>query len=365
MAVTQALLELIMSSKVRINGIGTASPETIFTSEDGLRIARMANSTLSDFELSKLYKDVEIDYRSLTFNSQEMKKRILEPLGDRGQSTSRRLQHYNAAAVALAHHSAKAAFDRSNCDSESITHLVTVSCTGAESPGAWLGVHQALGLRDDVSRTHIGFMGCHGAMNGLASARAFAAEDPSNIVLLVCMEICSIHYHVGSELRDQAIANALFADGAASVIISQSNSGPLLDCFSSQLFPDTSELMTWRIGDNGFEMRLSPRVPIVLKRAVSSWIGHWLEKSDLTIEDIGSWAIHPGGRDIVEGIRQGLDLSHDQMVPSLEVLTNQGNMSSSTVLWIIKRLIDDGFNGSMVAMAFGPGLVGESVLLID
>ena len=365
MAFTQGLLELTMASTIRINGIGTASPGTTFTSEEGLRVARMANSSLSDSELSKLYKDVRIDSRSLVLDPEEMQERILEPVRARGQSTRQRLEHYNPAAVALAHRSANIALDRSDRDPGSVTHLVTVSCTGVESPGAWLGVHQALGLRDDVSRTHIGFMGCHGAMNGLAAARAFAAEDSSNVVLLICMEICSIHYHVGSEFRDQAIANALFADGAASVIISQVNQGPVLDCFSSRLFPDTSELMTWRVGDNGFEMRLSPRVPIVLKRAVSSWIGQWLEESGLSIEDIGSWAIHPGGRDIVEGVRQGLGLSQDQMAPSLELLAKQGNMSSSTVLWIIKRLIDDGCRGSMVAMAFGPGLVGESVLLID
>ena len=365
MAITPGLLELIMTSTVRINSIGTASPEAIFTSEDGLRVARMANSSLGDSDLSKLYKDVRIDSRSLILDPEDIQERILEPVRARGQSTRQRLEHYKAAAVALAHRSAAIALAQSDRDPGSITHLVTVSCTGAESPGAWLGVHQALGLRDDVSRTHIGFMGCHGAMNGLAAARAFAAEDPSNAVLLICMEICSIHYHVGSEFKDQAIANALFADGAASVIISQANQGPVLECFSSRLFPDTSELMTWRIGDNGFEMRLSPRVPIVLKRGVSSWIGQWLEESGLSIEDIGSWAIHPGGRDIVEGVRQGLGLSHDQMVPSLEMLAKQGNMSSSTVLWIIKRLIDDECSGSLVGMAFGPGLVGEGVLLID
>ena len=365
MAITQDLLELRMGSTVRLNSIGTASPGTTFTSEDGLHVARMADTSLGDSELSKLYKDVRIDSRSLILGLEEMREHILEPVRNRGQTTSHRLRHFNAAAVALACRSSTIALDRSGRDPASITHLVTVSCTGAESPGAWLGVHQALNLRDDVSRTHIGFMGCHGAMNGLAAARAFAAEDPSNVVLLICMEICSIHYHVGSEFRDQSIANALFSDGAASVIISQVDQGPALDCFSSRLFPDTSELMTWRVGDNGFEMRLSPRVPIVLKRSVSSWIAQWLEKSGLSIEDIGSWAIHPGGRDIVEGVRQGLGLSRDQMGPSLDVLANQGNMSSSTVLWIINRLIDDGCRGSMVAMAFGPGLVGESVLLID
>tara|TARA_Y100000589_G_scaffold326773_1_gene367200 strand:+ start:3875 stop:4822 length:948 start_codon:yes stop_codon:yes gene_type:complete len=311
----------------------------------------------------KLYEDVSIDSRSLALSPEEMDADILAPVHDRGRSTRQRLDRYMGAALDLAERSARVALDNSGIDPDRITHLVTVSCTGAESPGVWLGIHDALGLSGDVSRTHVGFMGCHGALNGLAAARAYAAEDPSNVVLLICMEICSIHYHVGSEFRDQAIANAIFADGAAAAIISQDTGGLVLDSFGSRLFPGTSELMTWKIGDRGFEMRLSPRVPIVLKRSVRGWIGEWLGGVGLSIEDVDAWAIHPGGRDILEGVRQGLGLANDQIEPSLRVLAEQGNMSSSTVLWIIKQLIDGGCGGSMVAIAFGPGLVGEGLLL--
>ena len=354
-----------MASNVRIKGIGTAAPDIPFSSEDGIQVARIAKCSLSDAEVSSLYADVNINSRSLILSPSEMHERILEPVDNRGRSTRERLDHYYHAAVALANQSAIGAIDSSGCKPCSITHLVTVSCTGAESPGVWLGIHDALGLRSDIARTHIGFMGCHGALNGLAAARAFAAEDPSNVVLLTCVEICSIHYHVGSGFRDQVIANAIFADGAASAIISQGGEGPVLESFNTCLFPETSDLMTWNIGDNGFEMRLSPRVPVVLKRSVHGWIADWLHDNDLSIPDIGAWAIHPGGRDILEGVRQGLGLSNNQIEPSFRVLAEQGNMSSSTVLWILKKLINDGGRGTIVGMAFGPGLVGESVLVVN
>ena len=365
MDVAKGLLELAMPSPVRINGLGIAAPDTVCSSQDGLEIARAAETPLDRDELAKLYSDVRIDSRSLLFGSRALQERIIEPVRQGGASTSQRLEHYRPAALALASRSAHAALASAQVDPERITHLVTVSCTGAESPGVWRGLHDELELPNDVARANIGFMGCHGALNGLAVARAFAAENPSNVVLLVCVEICSIHYHVAAPLRDQAVANAIFADGAASAVVSRDHHGPVLDCFTSRLFPGTSDLMTWRIGDRGFEMRLSPRVPIVLKRSVSEWITTWLGERGLCIGDIGSWAIHPGGRDILEGVRRGLGLSEQLLAPSLGVLAEQGNMSSSTVLWILKKLLDGGGRLPTVAMAFGPGLVGEGVLLTD
>ena len=352
-----------MTSSVKICGIGTAAPAPIMRQEESLRLACLANEGRGESKLAALYEGSQVHSRSLLYGSKELAGLILEPLHDHGRSTSDRLKHYGDAAVELACESAQKALRESSTEANEITHLVTVSCTGAESPGPWLGIHQTLQLQDGISRTHVGFMGCHGALNGLAVARAFASEHPGHVVLLICVEICSIHYHVGAESWDRQVANAIFADGAASAVVAQRGSGPRLASFSSHLFPGTSELMSWKIGDHGFDMRLSPRVPVVLKRSISEWIMKWFEDLDLNFEDIGAWAIHPGGRDILEGVRQGLKLQEEQLEPSMNILKNHGNMSSSTVLWILRELINEKRRGPMVCLAFGPGLVGEGALL--
>ena len=354
-----------MTSSVGICGIGTAAPDGVIGRQESLRLARLAVEGGEESKLAALYEGSGVHSRSLLHGEKELADRILEPLGDHGRSTRDRLEHYGDAAVDMACDSARIALMEAGAEAGEVTHLVTVSCTGAESPGPWLGIQNRLGLNEGIARTHVGFMGCHGALNGLAAARAFASEHPDHVVLLVCVEVCSIHYHVGGESWDRQVANAIFADGAASAVVSQRSGGPRLAGFSSRLFPGTSELMSWRIGDHGFDMRLSPRVPVVLKRAVSPWITSWFKGLGLDFDDIGAWAVHPGGRDILEGVRQGLGLEHEQLEPSMNILRNHGNMSSSTVLWILRDLITSGCRGPVVCLAFGPGLVGEGVLLVD
>ena len=206
-------------------------------------------------------------------------------------------------------------------------------------------------------------MGCNAAINGLAVANAFAQQDPAHVVLVVCVEVCSIHYAVGNCSWDQQVANALFADGSAAAVVAGQGDGPQLVAFGSHLFPDTSDLMSWTIGDHGFEMHLSPRVPIALKRSISSWVKPWLDRQHLSLEDIESWAVHPGGRDILEGVRRGLGLPVQALAPSLDILQRYGNMSSGTVLWILQELLSSNRPGPSLALAFGPGLVGEALLL--
>ncbi len=241
--------------------------------------------------------------------------------------------------------------------------MVTVSCTGAESPGLDHALINRLSLDRRVSRTHIGFMGCHGALNALAVADAFVRSDPGSVVLVVCCELCSLHYQTGPVARDQIIANAIFADGASCAVVGSRGVGPALRGFSSRVFEGTAELMRWSIGDNGFMMRLSARVPVMLRRVIASWIDEWLATCGLERAQIARWCLHPGGRDILECIEQGLDLDSAATSSSREVYRRRGNMSSGTVLWVIQDAIDRGERGPMVAISFGPGLCGEALLL--
>lgn len=289
-----------------------------------------------------------------------MRKALLD--GPRGASTKMRLSHFLPAASELSAAASSRALSRAEVTPDSITHLVTVSCTGAESPGLDHALIERLGLPLDVRRIHVGFMGCHGAINGLAAAAAFAAADPRARALLACAEVCSLHYQL-TDRRDRLIANAIFSDGAASAVVGPPDRGPVITAFASRVFPGTAELMRWEIGDNGFEMTLSPRVPSVLRRSVAQWVDEWLEKHGLARADIRSWAVHPGGRDILEGVRRGLDLAPERLNASHGVLDRHGNMSSGTVLWVIDELLRNERPFPLVGMSFGPGLSAEAVLL--
>jgi alpha-pyrone synthase len=209
-------------------------------------------------------------------------------------------------------------------------------------------------------------LGCHGALNGLRVARAFADADPGAVVLVCAVELCSLHFHYTSD-PEKMVANALFADGAAAVVVKggPSEKSGLLRIAScgSCLVPQSKDAMTWTIGDHGFEMTLSPEVPAILERHLRGWAGEWLGSCGLKVGDIGSWAVHPGGPRVIFTVARCLDLPDAAVEVSRSVLADHGNMSSPTVLFIIDRLLRAGAKRPIAAMAFGPGLTAEGVLL--
>jgi len=284
-------------------------------------------------------------------------------LDDRGPTTAERMAYYEQAALGLAERAAASALENAAVRGDSITHLVTVSCSGFEAPGVDIGLVTRLGLNPGVTRTNVGFMGCHGAFNGLRVAEAFAASNPKARVLVVCVELCSLHQQYSSDPQ-QIVANALFADGAAAIVV---QSGPqksqwrLLDQ-SSLILPETSEMMSWRIRDNGFEMTLSPAVPDLIRNDLRSWLESWLPRNGLSLADLRSFAVHPGGPRILNAVIEGLDLRAESLDASRGILSEYGNMSSPTILFILNRLRSTGAEAPCLALAFGPGLTIEAAL---
>lgn len=286
---------------------------------------------------------------------------------DRGPTTAERMAIYEEAASELACRAAHEALSACELDPQEITHLVTVSCTGFQAPGVDLCLIRSLGLPLDVARTHVGFMGCHGVFNGLRVAMAMVDTNPDAVVLLNSVELCSLHYQYGSR-RDRVIANALFADGSSALV---GRARPLdggdrwrLVASGSTLLAGTEELMGWRIGDHGFEMSLSVKVPFVLERRLRRWLTAWLAEQGLTIDHVGSWAVHPGGPRILDACAAALELDSYELQTSRDVLTEYGNMSSSTILFILERLREQKAARPCVAMAFGPGLAVEAALFV-
>ncbi len=283
---------------------------------------------------------------------------------DRGPTTGARVERFVEEAAPLAAEAAGRALVEAGLEPERITHLVTVSCTGMSAPGFDQEVARRLDLSRRLARSHIGFMGCHGAMNGLRVARAFVEADPEARVLLAAVELCSLHVHYGWD-PEKIVANAIFADGAAALVGLGANGAGAWEVAAngSQIIADSEDAMTWKIGDHGFEMTLSARVPDLIGPHVRPWLEGWLAEQDLTVDEVGSWAVHPGGPRILSAFQGAVGLDRERLADSWGVLAECGNMSSPTVLFIVDRLRKRDAPRPVVALGFGPGLAVEAALI--
>ncbi len=289
-----------------------------------------------------------------------------EPPPINGPSTAERMQFYAECASPLAATAATRALAGARVKPSDITHLITVTCTGFGAPGVDIALINRLGLRPTTQRVQVGFMGCHGAINGLRVAKALAEADPAARVLLVAVELCSLHYRFRWD-PERIVANALFADGAAAVVgwdepSEASKSDWRVAATGSCLIPNSVDAMSWNIGDSGFEMTLNARVPDLIREHLRPWLTTWLEQHDLDLARIASWAIHPGGPRILSAIEEALGLVSTATSVSRDVLAWHGNMSSPTVLFIVNQLREAGAKRPCVALGFGPGLMAEAAL---
>jgi alpha-pyrone synthase len=241
-----------------------------------------------------------------------------------------------------------------------ITHVLVTSCTGLYAPGLDFDILDHLGLDTSVERTMIGFMGCYAAINGLKQARHIVRSEPEAKVLLVNVELCTLHLQETQEL-EQVLSFLVFGDGCAASLISAEPEGFAMDSFRSVLIPETRELITWRIRGVGFDMLLSGRVPGEIGKALATSGGEVLGK--FRPEEIALWGVHPGGKSVLDAVERGLGLSGHALAASREVLHCFGNMSSATVMFVLERLMQQARPGDKgCAMSFGPGLTAETML---
>ena len=287
-----------------------------------------------------------------------------------GPSTAIRMEYYREHALPVAYRAAQQAFNRSGCEPQEISHVVTASCTGFTAPGVDLGLIELLGLAPTTQRVHVGYMGCHGTINALRAAHGLAHADAHNRVLVCAVELCTIHYAFQWS-NERMLGNALFADGAGAVVLgaavkSRSAARPpwRLAATGSCLFPDTADAMTWNIGDYGFAMALSTELPRLIQENLGKWLSSWLDLNGLEVSEVNSWAVHPGGPRIVEAVEAAMGLRREQTAVSREVLAAHGNMSSATVLFILQSLLERGAKPPCIMLGFGPGLVAEAALFI-
>lgn len=361
-----------------IAGIGTSLPPFTADQNEAAQVAaRFAHTDDRRARMLRLlYRKSGVRTRravSLRGGDQPLEERIpYYPLprdeSDLGPTTGDRMRWYAEQARPLALQSAEAALDDAGLDAAAITHLVTVSCTGFDAPGVDAHLIEQLGIPRGVARTHVGFMGCHGAMNGLRVAGGYAGADPEARVLVNAVELCSLHFAYGWD-EEMLVANTLFADGSASVV---GHGGPdhttpggwTIRAHGSFLMPESAEAMTWGIGDHGFRMTLSPRVPEAIGEYLPGWIEQWLGRHGLAPDEVASWAVHPGGPRILDAVRDSLQIDETELTISRETLRDHGNMSSPTVLFILERMRRENRPLPCVALAFGPGLAVEAALVV-
>lgn len=241
-----------------------------------------------------------------------------------------------------------------------VTHVVVTTCTGLYAPGLDFDIIDYLGLSPSVERTMIGFMGCYAAINGLKTARHIVRSEPGAKVLMLNLELCTLHLQETHDL-EQVLSFLLFADGCAASLISAEATGFALDSFRAVTIPTTRELITWKIRGLGFDMLLSGQVPGAIGKALSEGSGEILREA--SADEIRLWAVHPGGRTVLDGAERGLGLPPEALSASREVLERFGNMSSATVMFVLERLMQSARSGERgCAMAFGPGLTAETML---
>jgi predicted naringenin-chalcone synthase len=254
-------------------------------------------------------------------------------------------------------------------DARDITHVITVSCTGFFAPEPGFEIIKQLGLSTSTQRYHLGFMGCFAAFPAMKMAKAFCESQPEANVLVVCLELCSIHLQA-SDTNDHLISASVFSDGAAGMIINNQPPNPAtgyqMEQFSTTIAENSEEDMAWTIGDTGFEMVLSSYVPAIIESNLKDSINPLLDDYTLTPDDINHWAVHPGGRAILDKVKQSYNLQEKQLASPRNILANYGNMSSATILFVLADLAERSPASdpeSVLAMAFGPGLTIESGLL--
>lgn len=365
-------------SPVYIHGIATGNPPTAYSQAearertkeqlDGRRAKRIVHRLYTQSGIERRFTAVD------TFLSPTPGELFAQ--GSDGKltspSTGQRNARFTEVSRELTQQVARRLMDQcENFAPTDVTHVITVSCTGFYNPGPDLAVVHALELPAATQRFHLGFMGCYAAFPALRMAQQFCQADPDAVVLIVCVELCTLHIQLDEDDMDGLLAASLFGDGAAAALVSaRPPSGPAPVLEMQGMFCDLvtagEDAMAWSVGDRGFDIALSSYVPHLLGSNMERMIAPLLQAQGLRCGDVAAWAVHPGGRAILDQVRDALNLDESKLAASRRVLRDYGNMSSATILFVLKALLDEAGRPDrdiIAAMAFGPGLTVEFALL--
>ena len=288
-------------------------------------------------------------------------------------NVEKRLSIFKNHAISLAVKAIQNSVDELNVDISSFgfTHIITVTCTGLYSPGIDAELIEFLKLPEDIFHTSVNFMGCNAAFHALKIADLIARCEMNAKVLVICVELCTLHFQPKNN-HDNLLSNTIFGDGAAAVIITSDSyanqrqyKGFEINGFSSALYSKGKSLMGWNVTPVNFEMILDASVPEFLGGEINNIVHNALFKLKSKVEDINRWAVHPGGKKILDVIKKQLPLSQDDLQYSYKVLKEFGNMSSPTILFVLKEMSQVHLKADekIFAIGFGPGLSIESAII--
>lgn len=355
--------------------ISTAVPPFCIEREDLLsfytKACKPADERTFQQKLSFLFKRAKIEKRYTCISDFTQTERELFTDDNYEPSVEKRMLLYKEKIKPLTFEAIDKLQASTKFQAKNITHLITVSCTGVFAPGLEFIIAEKYHL-EHCEKVGLNFLGCYAALKALKQAHYIASADPKANILVLCAELCSLHFYP-SEVDEEILSNLLFADGASAALICGEQSSfakykPVLrmDEIGSAFIPDSADLMTWNISSSAFRMHLSKHITAAIKKNIKQVLSDFLHEN---LAGIGFWAIHPGGVKIVEAVQQEMGLDYDQLEESMEVLRQYGNMSSPTILFILKAVFekiknaDSNENKSVFTCAFGPGLNVEMIRL--
>lgn len=322
-------------------------------------------------KLRYLYRQsgIDIRYSVIPDYSREMRDWKFYPQGEGLEpfpGLEQRMDWYRKYAPLLSVDAIRRCMDQRFRASE-ITHLITVSCTGMSAPGLDLQLMELLDLPRNIFRTSVNFMGCYAAIHAMCMGHMICASTPGAKVLIVCTELCTLHFQRDTTLDHMASA-MLFADGSAAMIMTPDETpgrGLRIDNFYAEVMPKGKSDMAWELSSTGFLMTLSGYVPELIGEDIAPLVDRALASNHWSRRDITHWCVHPGGRKILDTVAQRLSLDAEDLSASYQVLRHFGNMSSPTILFVLRDMLhqmDHSGSNRVLGMAFGPGLTMETFL---
>lgn len=278
-----------------------------------------------------------------------------------------RMKLYNDTSVELSVNTIEECID-GKINASEITHLITVSCTGMSAPGLDLQIMEVMNLSANLQRTSVNFMGCYAAIHGLKLAHAFCSAYPEAKVIVVCTELCTLHFQKDIN-QDNMLSSLLFADGCAAMLVQNTTAEKGLSLhhfFSTVQFKGKSD-MSWELSGKGFLMTLTGYVPELIKEDFEMLVGNALASAGKSKEDITHWCMHPGGKKILQVIEESMQLNNGELQYSHDVLRDYGNMSSASIVFVLQKIVNelknsDADTAQILGAAFGPGLTMETFL---
>ncbi len=334
----------------RLLSLATAVPEYVLSQDDAALLARKCFAErYDDFErLSRVFG-----------NSGILKRYMVRPLewylGELGWGE--RTTTYLESASALFIKAAQTALDKAGLKASDIDSVVTVSSTGIATPSLEARVAQHMGFRPDIERVPVFGLGCAGGVTGLSIASRMAESRPGKNVLLVAVEICSLAFRSDEMTKANIVATALFGDGAAACILRSADSGGhfQIEMSGQHLWPDTIDIMGWNVDPQGFSVIFDRAIPPFAEENIAPAFSKILESAGLKLQDVDTFACHPGGAKVVSALERALSLAHGTLAIERDILREYGNMSAPTALFVLERTIEHGLPNRTLLTAMGPG----------